>query len=425
MFKADAFFNPYVAAGAKRLDAVISLTYTSDAVRSSAAMPILVGFLVDDSGSMTGDKLTEAKRAVRKGIEMLPETASFFVIAFNEFAKLVVRVGQATAENKASAIRSIEGIKAAGSTGISTALALAREQVMNFGACVACMYLQTDGDNGDADKDRLPQVLESCKGIFQCEARGIGTDWKPAELRTIASALLGTADAITDPAGLEADYADFLSRTLSKSAANAVMRLRMPGVVKLATLRQMSPDILDLMPLGRKIDDRTFEVPLGAWGDESRDYQIAFELPPNAVGDKILLCRSTVVVPGAGTGGDAIAECPSIVAEWSDSEEQTARISKEVAHYTGQSELSNAISDGLKAKAEGNVDEATRLLGRAVQLAASSGNDEVTRRLQKVVDVQDAQAGTVRLKRSDKAADMDLEMGGTRTVRRRAAAPSA
>ena len=92
-----------------------------------------------------------------------------------------------------------------------------------------------------------------------------------------------------------------------------------------------------------------------------------------------------------------------------------------MAHYTGQGELASSIQEGLEAKARGDEDKATRLLGRAAQIAQQTGNEEVTRRLKKVVDVVDADAGTVRLKRSDKSADLELEMGGTRTVRRRPA----
>ena len=106
--------------------------------------------------------------------------------------------------------------------------------------------------------------------------------------------------------------------------------------------------------------------------------------------------------------------------QWSENNALTARISKEVAHYTGQKELADSIQEGLEAKAQGDEDKATRLLGRAAQLAAQSGNEEVTRRLKKVVDLVDAGTGTVRLRKADKAAEMELELGGTRTVRRRA-----
>jgi hypothetical protein len=65
-----------------------------------------------------------------------------------------------------------------------------------------------------------------------------------------------------------------------------------------------------------------------------------------------------------------------------------------VARYTGQAELAAAIQDGLAAKAAGDEDGATRKLGRAVQIAASTGDEEMTSRLKKVVEIDNAEAGT-------------------------------
>jgi hypothetical protein len=307
---------------------------------------------------------------------------------------------------------------------MSKGLALALREVQNCDASIASVYFQTDGDNGANDNDPLARVVEQCKGKFQCDCRGIGTDWQPAELRTIAAALMGTADAVVDPAGLDEDLQAFLSRAMNKGIAGATLRLWSPKVVKLALVKQMSPDILDLLPLGKRVDDKTLDIPLGAWATEARDYQLVFELPAGALGDEMLAGRASIVYQGPS--GEVKVACDPIAVKWSADDTLTTRISKEVAHYTGQKELADSIQEGLEAKAQGDEEKATRLLGRATQLAAQSGNEEITRRLRKVVDVVDAGAGTVRLKKASKAADMELELGGTRTVRRRVGnAPSA
>jgi hypothetical protein len=80
--------------------------------------------------------------------------------------------------------------------------------------------------------------------------------------------------------------------------------------------------------------------------------------------------------------------------------------------------LASSIKEGLEAKARGDIDQATVLLGKAAKIAHDSGNEEVTQRLKKVVDVVDIDQGTVRLKSgSNKAADLELDMGMGRTVR--------
>ncbi len=95
-------------------------------------------------------------------------------------------------------------------------------------------------------------------------------------------------------------------------------------------------------------------------------------------------------------GDDATAQC-LVKAKGANDSELTAKIDKQVAHYTGQTELASMIQEGLAAKAAGDNATATTKLGRAVQLAAETGNAEATTRLKKVVDVNDEKEGTVRL----------------------------
>ena len=116
--------------------------------------------------------------------------------------------------------------------------------------------------------------------------------------------------------------------------------------------------------------------------------------------------------------GDEVVAQGLVKALWSDDDALTARINPEVAHYTGQTELAEAIQEGLAAKAAGDDATATAKLGRAVQLAAETGNDEATARLRKVVDIEEPGTGTVRLKRGvDKLDEMALDTASTKTTR--------
>jgi len=421
-FGVSAFFNPFLPVGQQRLDAVLTVKSDERAGATSRERGRRVfGFVIDNSGSMAGEKLSQAKLATRRGIEMLGEEDWFFVVCFASDAVTIIKACSASAANKARAHEAVQKILQSGSTKMSKGLAAAGAQVRACGdGVIASVYLLTDGENDRDDHDGLLSVVEQCAGVFQCNCRGVGTDWEPTELRTISNALLGTADAIPEAAGLEEDLRAFVAGSMAKGIAGATLRLWSPKVIRIGGVRQMSPEILDLMPLARRIDDKTLEVPLGAWGSEVRDYQLVFELPVGTAGDEVLACRATLVYQRGPT--EVKVPCDPIAVKWSEDDALTTRIAKEVAHYTGQSELASSIEQGLAAKANGNEDAATRLLGRAVQIAEKTGNEEVTRRLRKVVDVVDAGAGTVRLRKSDKAADMALELGATRTVRRRSSA---
>ena len=116
--------------------------------------------------------------------------------------------------------------------------------------------------------------------------------------------------------------------------------------------------------------------------------------------------------------GDETLATGRIRAIWTDDQQRSTQINREVAHYTGQAELAECIQEGLEARKDGDLATATFKLGRAVRLAAESGNDGTMKLLQAVVDVDDASTGTIRLRRDVATVDeMSLDTRSTITVR--------
>jgi uncharacterized protein YegL len=424
-FALDAFFNPYLAVGESRLDAIITVTAsdTASGPVQSARKAKAVAYLVDTSGSMAdANKLQMAKIALRQAIELLEEDCLFSIITFDSRARAVVSMRPATRVNKDGARERITQLSAQGGTSMSTALRAALGEFAKAGDAIPYAQFLTDGENNPEDSADLGQALMECEGRFTCDCWGVGVQWRPDELRAIAGQLLGTADAVPDPDHLEARFREALARVLSKGIGDVQLRLQLPKTSKIVSIKQMSPEIVDLLKLASPVDDRNTDIPTGAWSaGESRDYHVAFALEPQSEGEELMACRPKVVF--IQDGSEVVVEGQRIVATWTSDESFSARIDPNVAHYTGQEELAAAIREGLDAKARGNIDQATVLLGKAAKIAIQTGNDEVTARLKKVVDVIDADTGTVRLKSgANKGAELELDMGGTRTVRRRPAA---
>ena len=154
------------------------------------------------------------------------------------------------------------------------------------------------------------------------------------------------------------------------------------------------------------------EFPTGSWGDESRDFHVGVRLPAKSLGSEQLAARVQVLV------SDEVKAQGLVRASWSDDMTLTTRIDPAVAHYTGQTELAEAIQEGIAAKAAGDDDTATAKLGRAAQLAAATGDDEATDMLKRVVDIDDPATGTVRLRReASKLDEMALDTASTKTTR--------
>ena len=130
----------------------------------------------------------------------------------------------------------------------------------------------------------------------------------------------------------------------------------------------------------------------------------------------MLAARVSVILNTAS--GPQILGQGLVRAIWTEEEALSTRISRHVAHYTGQAELAEAIQDGLDARKVGDDDMAAANLGRAVALAYQSGNQDTANLLAKVVDVIDPAAGTVRLKTKVADADeMALDTRSSKTVR--------
>ena len=422
-FKIDNFYNPNLAVGDSRLDSILSVTASNSSINAgamgSAGLNKAIIFLIDVSGSM-GDfnKMELAKLAVRRSINLLDENSLFGVIAFSSSPRVITSLCMVTSATKEIANEKVKRLDAGGGTYMSAAMREVLEMIKGQSNIMVHVQFVTDGQNDASDNNNLEKVLDLCEGRFQCDCWGIGTDWRPNELKNIANRLLGSADAVPDPGKLEEHFKAALLRAMSKGVGDVKLRLQTPKSVKVTTIKQVSPVIVDLSKLSKRIDDKNIDIPLGSWGDENREYQIAFELQPQAEGEEMMACRPKIVF--TQDGQEVVVDGERLVALWSSDVSRTSRINEQVAHYTGQGELASSIDEGLKAKARGDIDSATMLLGRAAKIAVESGNEEVTMRLKKVVDIVDAEQGTVRLKKdANKAADLELDMGETMTIRKR------
>jgi VWA domain-containing protein len=422
-FELTAHQNEYLPADAAEVNAVVTVASTGGQPvdPTTGGQDKAVVLIVDTSGSMgmPDAKIRAARRAATTAVEMLPDGTLFAVIAGSHESQCVypshaypalVRADERTRREAAAAVA---GLRDSGGTAISTWLGLARTLFERHPGAIRLAYLLTDGRNESEAASLLQAELDRCVGVFQCDCRGVGEAWEVAELRHIASTLLGEVDIIAQPDDMDDDFAAFLERAIGKNVADVRLRMWSPQGATVRFVRQVAPIIEDLTGKATQVNPLTRDFPTGAWsGDESRDYHVCIDVVPGAVGIEKLAARVTLMV------GDDQAGQSLVRAVWTDDESLSTRISPQVAHYTGQAELAQAIQDGLEARKSGDDVTATVKLGRAVQLAHESGNDGTMRLLRKVVDVEDEATGTIRVKRNVETLDeMELDTRSTRTVR--------
>ncbi|MGW0390800.1 VWA domain-containing protein [Streptomyces sp. NPDC003042] len=427
-FSVEVYQNEFLPQGGQDVHAIVTVTSTGGATATTAralGQDAAVVVMVDCSGSMEypPDKMRGAREATAAAIDTLRDGTAFAVIAGTHVAKEVYpgqgRLATADPATRARAKEALRALSSGGGTAIGTWLRLADGLLRQSSATIRHGILLTDGRNEHEDPAVLRATLDSCAGRFTCDARGVGTDWEVKEVTAIASALLGSADIVADPAHLAGDFTRMMENVMGKEVADVALRLWTPVGVEIQYVKQVAPTVQDLTGRRSEAGPRAGDYPTGSWGDESREYHVCVRVPAGAsVGQEMLAARATLVLPGAPGETPAPLAQGLVRAVWTDDLAASTAISPQVAHYTGQAELAQAIQQGLEARKMGDVDGATAKLGRAVQLASASGNADTAKLLAKVVDVVDAVAGTVRLKaRVADADEMTLETRSTQTVR--------
>ncbi len=156
-----------------------------------------VTFVVDTSGSMSGEKMDSAREAVRFCLDRLRSDDVFNVIRFSsDVEALSDSPMAASAANKERAGEFVRGMRALGGTAIDAALAKALEQPIQSGVPHMIVFI-TDGmpTVGETDPvrivDRVTRTNDRKSRIF---AFGLGNDVNANFLDMIAQRNRGTAE---------------------------------------------------------------------------------------------------------------------------------------------------------------------------------------------------------------------------------------
>jgi hypothetical protein len=442
-FTIDVHQNEYLPDGGRDVHAVITVTSSDSAPASARALPAPASavtdpaaalaarpapdcaqiIIIDGSGSMNlpEGKMKAVMGAAAAAVNMIRDGVAFAVIAGTERAVPLFpddgTMAIAGPRTKVAAKRAIVSMRPGGGTAIGQWLRLARYIFTSRPADLRHAILLTDGKNEHETPEDLDAAIAWCRGVFTCDCRGIGTDWEVAELRRIATALLGTVDIVSDPKDLQSDFAAAMEAAMGKQVADVGLRIWTPQNASVRFVRKVAPFAEDLTERRAESGPQTGDYPIGAWGaSECRDYHLSVRVPLGRVGQEILAARVRLAV-GSSAGQDRRGE-GLVKAVWTADEDLYTAIDPQVAHYSSQTELAQAIQEGLAARKNGDVDTTIAKLGRAVALAEQSGNQDTARLLARVVDVVDAPRGTVRLKKKVEEVDeMTLDTRSTRTVR--------
>lgn len=195
-----------------------------------ARQSICIVPVIDVSGSMSGDKLSYAKRSALKLIEHLKVGDYCGLITFDSNVRVVVAPQRLTSEGKDRIKAEIGKLRTGGSTNFSGGLLAAMEALDKLDLSESVLQrivMFTDGDANVGVATKPPQILKllSNAGRATVSAFGYGQDVNQSFLLDFAKEGKGNYAFIQDPDGALTAFGKELGGLLSTYATNLTLRL--------------------------------------------------------------------------------------------------------------------------------------------------------------------------------------------------------
>jgi Ca-activated chloride channel family protein len=190
-----------------------------------------VVFVFDTSGSMSGEKIQQAKASLRFGVDSLSDRDRFNIISFSGEEHLMKSgLTQATREAKNEARAFIERLNAEGGTNINDALVAAMRQFQNSERPAMIVFV-TDGKPtvGPTDIKQISKnVQEANRANVRLFSFGVGHDLNASLLDKLASDNRGANDYVEPGEDLEVKVSNFFAKVNYPVLSD--LRLDMGGV---------------------------------------------------------------------------------------------------------------------------------------------------------------------------------------------------
>jgi Ca-activated chloride channel family protein len=205
--------------------------------------PVNLAFVLDRSGSMSGDKIRLARRAVEQSIARLGADDRFSIVAYDNYIDVIFESATATAHAKSDAVRALAMVDARGSTNLGEGWLRGCEQVARFLAAdgVNRCLLLTDGlaNVGMTDRDELATHAGALRqrGVTTTTF-GVGTDFDEDLLEAMANAGGGNFYYIADEGQIVDYITSEVGEALDVVARDVTLEVAAPDGV---TVESLSP----------------------------------------------------------------------------------------------------------------------------------------------------------------------------------------
>lgn len=260
---------------------------------ASGIAPLNLSLVLDTSGSMSGAKLQNLKRAVGWVVDHLSPQDNLAITLFDD--EVHPLVPSTPVSDRAALREKVDAIREAGGTAMSKGLLVGLDEAMKGrkAGAVSRIIVLTDGQTwGDAEKCTQLAAQAGGAGV-PITALGVGAeeDWSIELLDSMAAESGGLSDYIAKPEEISKAFEGTLRAMQSTTSRNLRISFNPAGGVSVRALYRVSPLISKLWPAGEASSDgsgtegNALTLPLGeiqAGGGQTLLYEVV--IPPRKVG---------------------------------------------------------------------------------------------------------------------------------------------
>lgn len=201
---------------------VVQLGITTPQELSSETMrPINLVLVVDESGSMFGEKIKNLKRAVTSMVKRIRKSDRVTIVGFENTARVILPATKKTRARKVAA--AIESIRAGGGTNLHAGLMLGYEQALEHfdEERTNRVIFLTDGNAnvGETESREIAKKSTECieRGVSLVTI-GLGVDFNHGLLRELADSGRGVMHFINDAKDIEKTFVTEVESLLAPAA---------------------------------------------------------------------------------------------------------------------------------------------------------------------------------------------------------------